>query len=73
MPEGSTMLASTPENLSSPIELDVSQYIDRENILLVPLDFAARRPVVEHDGARAIVADGRVNSKETRMQDGYFR
>ncbi len=46
--------------LSNWTELDVWQYIHRENIPLVPLYFAARRPVVERDGVMVMVDDGRL-------------
>ncbi len=36
--------------LSNWTELDVWQYIDAENIPIVPLYFAAERPVVDRDG-----------------------
>ena len=36
--------------LSNWTELDIWTYIERENIAVVPLYFAARRPVVERDG-----------------------
>jgi sulfate adenylyltransferase subunit 2 len=46
--------------LSNWTELDVWQYIARENIPVVPLYFAAFRPVVERDGALILVDDGRL-------------
>ena len=46
--------------LSNWTELDVWQYIQLENIPIVPLYFAARRPVVERDGALIMVDDGRM-------------
>ena len=46
--------------LSNWIELDVWQYIDRERIPVVPLYFAAPRPVVRRDGALIVVDDGRM-------------
>ncbi len=45
--------------LSNWTELDVWQYIHLENIPLVPLYFAARRPVVERDGVLIMVDDER--------------
>ena len=39
--------------LSNWTELDVWQYIHLENIPIVPLYFAAERPVVERDGDAA--------------------
>jgi sulfate adenylyltransferase subunit 2 len=45
--------------ISNWTELDVWQYIHLENIPIVPLYFAARRPVVERDGVLLMVDDGR--------------
>ncbi|MDT8422105.1 MAG: sulfate adenylyltransferase subunit CysD [Desulfuromonadales bacterium] len=46
--------------LSNWTELDVWQYIYRENIPIVPLYFAAVRPVVERDGMLILVDDERL-------------
>jgi len=46
--------------LSNWTELDVWQYIRSENIQVVPLYFAAERPVVERDGAWIMVDDHRL-------------
>jgi len=46
--------------LSNWTELDVWRYVDRERIPVVPLYFAARRPVVERDGTLIMVDDGRM-------------
>ena len=46
--------------LSNWTELDVWQYIYLENIPIVPLYFAAERPVVERDGALIMVDDERM-------------
>ncbi len=46
--------------LSNWTELDVWQYIRAENIEVVPLYFAAERPVVERDGALIMVDDERL-------------
>ena len=46
--------------LSNWTELDVWQYIHKEKIPIVPLYFAARRPVVERDGALIMVDDERM-------------
>ena len=43
--------------LSNWTELDIWQYIHREAIPIVPLYFAAERPVVERDGALIMVDD----------------
>jgi len=45
--------------LSNWTELDVWRYIRREAIPVVPLYFAAERPVVERDGTLVMVDDGR--------------
>jgi len=46
--------------LSNWTELDVWQYIHLENIPIVPLYFAADRPVVERDGTLLMVDDDRM-------------
>jgi len=46
--------------ISNWTELDVWQYIYRENIPIVPLYFAAKRPVVERDGVLIMVDDDRM-------------
>ncbi len=46
--------------LSNWTELDIWQYIYLENIPIVPLYFAAKRPVVERDGALIMVDDERM-------------
>ncbi len=46
--------------LSNWTELDIWQYIHQEQIPIVPLYFAAPRPVVERDGALIMVDDGRM-------------
>jgi sulfate adenylyltransferase subunit 2 len=46
--------------LSNWTELDIWQYIHREGIALVPLYFAAERPIVERDGALIMVDDQRM-------------
>ncbi|MFT3761171.1 MAG: sulfate adenylyltransferase subunit CysD [Pseudoxanthomonas sp.] len=50
--------------LSNWTELDVWLYIYREHIQVVPLYFAARRPVVERDGALILVDDERLPLRE---------
>ncbi|HZV38776.1 MAG TPA: sulfate adenylyltransferase subunit CysD [Pseudoxanthomonas sp.] len=50
--------------LSNWTELDVWLYIYRENIPVVPLYFAAERPVVERDGALILVDDERLPLRE---------
>ena len=46
--------------LSNWTELDIWQYIHAENIPMVPLYFAAERPVVERDGLLIMVDDDRL-------------
>ena len=46
--------------LSNWTEGDVWEYIDRENVPVVPLYFAKLRPVVERDGALILVDDDRM-------------
>ncbi|HVZ01161.1 MAG TPA: sulfate adenylyltransferase subunit CysD [Dongiaceae bacterium] len=46
--------------LSNWTELDIWQYILKEQIPIVPLYFAARRPIVERDGAMIMVDDDRM-------------
>ncbi|MEH0074979.1 sulfate adenylyltransferase subunit CysD [Pannonibacter sp. Pt2] len=46
--------------LSNWTELDIWQYILAENIPMVPLYYAARRPVVERDGMLIMVDDDRM-------------
>ena len=62
--------------LSNWTELDVWDYIQAEGIPVVPLYFAAERPVVERDGALIMVDDDRLPLKpgETpRMRRVRFR
>ncbi|MGF6970274.1 sulfate adenylyltransferase subunit 2 [Paraburkholderia sp. WC7.3g] len=49
--------------LSNWTELDIWQYIYLENIPVVPLYFAARRPVVNRDGTLVMVDDDRMPLK----------
>ena len=46
--------------LSNWTELDIWQYIYLENIPIVPLYFAKKRPVVERDGILVMVDDDRM-------------
>ena len=50
--------------LSNWTELDIWQYIYREQIPIVPLYFAAERPVVERDGMLMMVDDDRLELHE---------
>lgn len=62
--------------LSNWTELDIWQYIHLENIPIVPLYFAAERPVVERDGTLIMVDDERMpmNPGETpTMKKVRFR
>lgn len=55
--------------LSNWTEMDVWQYIRRENIPVVPLYFAAKRPVVQRDGALIMVDDDRFVLRKGEMID----
>ena len=62
--------------LSNWTELDVWQYIYLENIPIVPLYFAADRPVVDREGALIMVDDERMRlrpGEEPRMERVRFR
>jgi sulfate adenylyltransferase subunit 2 len=62
--------------LSNWTELDVWQYIHLENIPIVPLYFAAERPVVERDGALIMVDDERMRlraGEKPQMKRVRFR
>lgn len=50
--------------ISNWTETDIWQYIKREEIPIVPLYFAAERPVVERDGNLILVDDDRLPLKE---------
>ena len=50
--------------LSNWTELDVWQYIAREDIPLVPLYFAAKRPVIKRDGQLIMLDDDRIRLEE---------
>ena len=55
--------------LSNWTELDIWQYIHLENIPLVPLYFAAKRPVVERDGTLIMVDDDRMPLRPGEVPD----
>jgi len=55
--------------LSNWTELDVWQYIYQEGIDIVPLYFAARRPVVVRDGQLIMVDDGRMPLKDGEVPE----
>ena len=62
--------------LSNWTELDVWQYIYQEGIEIVPLYFAAMRPIVERDGMLIMVDDDRIPLKpgeEPAMRSVRFR
>ena len=62
--------------LSNWTELDIWQYIYQENIEMVPLYFADKRPVVERDGALIMVDDERMpiaENEEVKMKMVRFR
>ena len=62
--------------LSNWTELDIWQYIYLENIPLVPLYFAKKRPVVEYEGAKIMVDDDRMPEalrKKAKMEMVRFR
>ena len=51
--------------LSNWTELDIWQYIYRENIPIVPLYFSAERPVIERDGVLIMIDDDRIKIRES--------
>ena len=62
--------------LSNWIELDIWRYIQRENIALPSLYFAADRPVLERDGALLVLDDDRMSlrpGETARMRRVRFR
>ena len=62
--------------LSNWTELDVWQYVMMENIPIVPLYFAKKRPVVERDGTLIMVDDERMklrDGEEAEMRLVRFR
>ncbi len=62
--------------LSNWTELDIWQYIMMENIPIVPLYYAAKRPIVERDGTLIMVDDDRMklrDGEEVEMQLVRFR
>ncbi len=61
--------------LSNWTELDIWQYIYRENIPIVPLYFAAERPVVKMNGTEIMVDDDRMplNGVKPAMEMVRFR
>lgn len=61
--------------LSNWTELDIWQYIHRENIEIVPLYFSKVRPVVEHEGMLIMIDDNRfpLHSNQPQMRKVRFR
>jgi len=60
--------------LSNWTELDIWQYIHLENIPIVPLYFAAKRPVVERDGTLIMVDDDRMPIRpEDKVEEKMVR
>ena len=62
--------------LSNWTELDIWEYIYREQIAIVPLYFAAERPVVERDGMLVMVDDDRMRlfpNEEIEIKKVRFR
>jgi sulfate adenylyltransferase subunit 2 len=62
--------------LSNWTELDVWEYVERENIPVVPLYFAKERPVVERDGTLIMVDDDRMKllpGEKPKLQWVRFR
>ena len=62
--------------LSNWTELDIWQYIYKENIPIVPLYFSEQRPVVERDGVLILVDDDRIPLKKGEtpmMKEVRFR
>jgi sulfate adenylyltransferase subunit 2 len=55
--------------LSNWTELDIWQYILAEGIPIVPLYFAAKRPIVERDGALIMVDDERMKLKPSEKAE----
>jgi sulfate adenylyltransferase subunit 2 len=55
--------------LSNWTELDIWQYIYKENIDIVPLYFAAKRPVVERNGMLLMVDDERLPLEEGEVPE----
>ncbi|HJW40262.1 MAG TPA: sulfate adenylyltransferase subunit CysD [Rhizomicrobium sp.] len=60
--------------LSNWTELDIWQYILAENIPIVPLYFAKKRPVVERDGTLIMVDDARMKLRQgEKVEDRLVR
>lgn len=62
--------------LSNWTELDIWQYIYRDNVPIVPLYFASKRPVVERNGMLIMVDDDRMKllpGESIKMEEVRFR
>jgi sulfate adenylyltransferase subunit 2 len=62
--------------ISNWTEKDIWQYIERENIEIVPLYFAKKRPFIERDGNIILVDDDRIkllNGEEIKNESIRFR
>ena len=62
--------------LSNWTEMDIWQYIYKEQILIIPLYFAAERPVVERDGTLIMLDDDRLqllSGESIKMKKVRFR
>lgn len=61
--------------LSNWTELEIWQYIYRENIEIVPLYFSKKRPIIEHDGMLIMVDDDRLPAylNQPQMRNVRFR
>lgn len=61
--------------LSNWTELEIWQYIHRENIEIVPLYFSKKRPIIEHDGMLIMVDDDRLPAylNQPQMRNVRFR
>lgn len=59
--------------LSNWTELDIWQYIHLESIPIVPLYFAAKRPVIDHDGIKIMVDDDRTPLEGKTVKEEMVR
>ncbi len=59
--------------LSNWTELDIWQYIHLESIPIVPLYFAAKRPVIEHNGISIMVDDDRTPLEGKKVEEKMVR
>ncbi|NQZ59881.1 MAG: sulfate adenylyltransferase subunit CysD, partial [Lentisphaeraceae bacterium] len=59
--------------ISNWTEMDVWKYIERENIPIVPLYYAAKRPFVEKDGVLIMVDDDRMPTEGQEIKEEMIR